>query len=120
MTSRRQLRAGSDQWWKVVAHSDGDAATKVDERHQAYVKGPINDIIVVSLPPMPPDQYAKLAEDIRGALAAAGQHQHVVVVSDSIQFMRFRPVDQITARKLNRIVMHDHVRAGVHAKKLDS
>lgn len=104
--NRKERRANPDQWWKLVAYSDGKVGHELPEQFAQHVKGTIGDIIVVAVPSaLPPAERVAWMQSIRESFAMAGLTQNVIVVPDSVKLCRFRPVvSEAEAKALDRQV----------------
>jgi hypothetical protein len=94
-----------DQWHEVVAYFDGSEEKVLEHKgHKTYVRGSIGDVVVAQI-------SSKLGEGTvvqRAAMEMAKQAMSVagvqdgLIIPDTVQFMRLKPVDEGTAAKLEK------------------
>ncbi len=121
-TNRHERRANPDQWWKLVAYFDGSTKTVhgLDEKFSQYVKGTIDDIVVIEVPTnLPPQERLAIMQGFREMAAGMGEEHRFMIVPDNIRFLRVVPVDRDTTRQLEHRLKVRRVEASVRTAKAD-
>lgn len=101
--SRHDRRADPDQWYRISAASldPSDRPAEIPPDKAAYFKGPIDKLLVFSIPTeIPTQQRIGLMQGIREFAEANGVE--AMVLDDTIKICALRKVDDHTAKLLER------------------
>ncbi len=102
--TRRDRRSDPDRWYRVAAYFDPDEQRMVEvEGHGAVcIKGSIEDVIVVQIPDLTPQQQLTLLKGFQATIQGAGIEKPVVLIPAWVKVVKFRPIDAATGKKLDR------------------
>lgn len=120
--SRKDRRANPDQWWKLVGYFDKDTKTPhaLGDQYAQYVKGSIDDILVIQLPDtLPAAERLAIMRGIQEVLSIAEKDQRVLIVTDSVKFVRVQPLDPATCKSLDKQMTVRRIEANVRAGKAE-
>ena len=102
--NRSERRADPDQWYQLVGHFDGQTVPHELNGKPVFVRGKIGDVLVVQMPSgLSPKEQFELFQGTKAALEGAGINHSMIVVPEAVKFLKLRPIDSATGKKLDRI-----------------
>ncbi len=108
--SRKERLADPDRWYQCVELSNGESTIDV-EGQQFLLKGRIDDIIVVAIPPSISGAAGDIARAMTEAVQASGLARDVIVVPNDVKLMKLRPLPLARSKQLDKAKRHaDHKR----------
>lgn len=115
--SRQARKADPERWYQVVEMVQTVSEVKMEdvvklvqsekkvdiEPHQLHVQGPIDDVIVLSLPKELGPRAKEILTAFKHVLADSGVvGKEIVVIPREVKFMKLRPVGREKDKQLTR------------------
>jgi len=95
-------------WMEVVAHSDslGKHVVEVQEGQRYTVRGPVHDVMILSIPQndlhsmVKSGQFDATMEAIATVVPGGGFEGGILLLPEGVKYMKLEPVDKLTAKLL--------------------
>ena len=106
MGNRKDRRANPDQWHRIVAYFDPAEERVVelaeDQKGAVCIRGSLDNVIVVQVPDMTPNQQVEILKGVQAVMEGAGIEKPIVLIPDFVKLVKFRTLDAATSKKLDR------------------
>lgn len=117
--SRKERRADPDRWFEIVSYfQEGEEGRYLDvEGQQLFVRGNIDDVIVVQVPAHYGSQQAhQIMGAVQRTMQGAGVDRPLVLMPDDVKLMKVRPVSKKRSMELSRQQKMNEARARARAQ----
>jgi len=99
--SRKERLADPERWYQCV--SIGRDGETIDvEGNQLFLKGRIDDIVIVTIPREISGSASDIARAMTEAIQASGIARDVIVVPEDVKLMKLRPIALDKSKQLDR------------------
>jgi hypothetical protein len=104
--TRKERRADPDRWYRICAYFDPEDGRVVnlesDSQGAVCIKGSIDNVIVIQVPDLPPKKQVEVLRGVQATLEGGGVDKPVILLPNWVEFVKLRPLDTATCKKLDR------------------